>query len=99
MREGRVLSPEKERDDHGCAYLLDTEETARSCGLPRRPRSSYCSRHHALCHVACGTSAEVDRLQEVETLARAVGGRQGWRGAEPSRPFLERLQYAVRDFC
>jgi hypothetical protein len=98
MWEGRVLPPENERDDPGCAYLLDAEETAISCGLPRRPRSSYCSKHHALCHIACGTAAEVDRLREVEALACAVGGRQGWRGVQPSRPFLERLHYVVRDF-
>ena len=98
MWEARVLSPGNERDDRGCAYLLEAEETAISCGLPRRPRSSYCSKHHVLCHVACGTTAEADRLREVEALACVVGGRQGWRGSEPSRPFLERLQYAVRDF-
>jgi hypothetical protein len=98
MREGRILWPADERDDPGCAYLLGAERTALSCGLPRQPRSSYCAKHHALCHVACGTSAEADRLREAETLAWVVGGRQGWRGLEPSRPFLERLQFAVRDF-
>jgi hypothetical protein len=99
MREGRMLSPTNGRDDPGCAYLLEAEETVLSCGMPRQPRSSYCSKHHALCHVAGGTSAEADRLREVEMLACAVGGRQGWHGSEPSRPFLERLQYTVRDFA
>jgi hypothetical protein len=98
MREGRVLTSANARDDVGCAYLLESEEIVLRCGLPRQPRSSYCSKHHALCHIACGTSAEADRLREVETLAWAVGGRQGWHGSKPSRPFLERLQYAVRDF-
>jgi hypothetical protein len=99
MREGRMLSPTNERVNSGCAYLVEAEETVLSCGKPRQPRSSYCSRHHALCHVGYGTSAEANRLREVEMLARAVGGRQGWHGLGPSRPFLERLQYAVRDFA
>jgi hypothetical protein len=98
MREDRLLPPDDRRDDPGCAYLLDAEHTAISCGLPRRPRSSYCAKHHALCHIACGTTAEDHRLREVETLAYAVGGRQGWRGLQPSRPFLDRLHYVVRDF-
>jgi hypothetical protein len=94
-----MLSPTNQRDDGGCAYLLEADETLLWCGMPRQPRSSYCSNHHALCHLACGTSAEANRLREVEMLAWAVGGRQGWRGTEPSRPFLERLQYTVRGFA
>ena len=98
MQKARVLWPAYERDDAGCGYLLGAEATAISCGQPRQARSSYCSEHHALCHLASGTTAEAHRLREVETLAYAVGGRQGWHGLEPSRPFLERLQFAVRDF-
>ncbi len=93
-----VLPPADVPGDTGCAYLIGNDDTAKNCALPCRPRSSYCQEHHALCHLACGTSAEADRLREVETLARAVGGRQGWRGTAPSRPFLERLESAVRDF-
>jgi hypothetical protein len=95
MRNSEMPSPLNEQEGIGCAYLLRAE---RSCGLPRRPRSSYCPQHHALCHVAHGTRAEANQLREVETLARAVGGRQGWRGSEPSQPFLERLQRTVRFF-
>jgi hypothetical protein len=80
----------------GCAYILGIGAAGQRCDLPRQPRSSYCREHHALCHLASGTSAETARLREVEALARAVGGRQGWHGAAPSRPFLERLSQAVR---
>jgi len=98
MSDRLVSSPGYEQDDTGCAYLIGDGKTAKSCALPRRPRSSYCQQHHARCHVACGTSEEANRLRGVETLARAVGGRQGWHGSGPSRPFLERLEFAVRDF-
>jgi hypothetical protein len=98
MSDRLVSSSGNDQDDLGCAYLIGGEKTAKNCALPRRPRSSYCHEHHALCHLACGTSEEADRLREVETLARAVGGRQGWHGSGPSRPFLERLESAVRDF-
>jgi hypothetical protein len=98
MSDRLVLSPIEESDDAGCAFILETETAMRRCGLPRQPRSSYCREHHALCHLVCGTSAEADRLREVETLARAVGGRQGWHGSEPPQPFLDRLTQAVRGF-
>jgi hypothetical protein len=82
----------------GCAYLLEAGRSRQTCGLPRRPKSAYCSEHHALCHIACGTAAEADCLREVELLARVAGGRQGWRGAGPSQLFLDRLEGVVRDF-
>jgi hypothetical protein len=81
----------------GCAYVLETGRSTQSCGLPRRAKSSYCREHHALCHIACGTSAEADCLREVELLARVAGGRQGWRAVGPSRLFLDRLEGVVRD--
>jgi hypothetical protein len=84
-------------DAGGCAYLLGVHVTAPNCGRPRRLRSSYCEEHHALCHVASGSTAEAARLREAEALAYAVGGRQGWRRSQPSRPFLRRLQQFVRD--
>jgi hypothetical protein len=92
-----MISP-SENDSAGCAYLLGAHSTAPSCGRPRRPRSSYCDRHHALCHVANGTVAEAARVREAEALACAVGGRQGWRLTQPSRLFLRRLQQFLRDF-
>jgi hypothetical protein len=98
MSDRLVSSPGYEQDDAGCAYLIGNGKMAKNCSLPRRAKSSYCHQHHALCHVACGTSEEANRLREAETLAHAVGGRQGWHGSGPSRPFLERLEFVVRDF-
>jgi hypothetical protein len=98
MPDRVALSLANGHEDPGCAYPLGVGKPARSCGLPRRPKSSYCQDHHVLCHVACGTSAEADFLREVETLACAVGGRQGWRGSGPPRFFLKRLEYVVRGF-
>lgn len=85
-------------EDQGCAYVLHEQGCGRACGAPRRRGSSYCPRHHALCHVACGSIAETNRLREVEALASAVGGRRARDGGGPSRRFLKRLEQVVRDF-
>lgn len=85
-------------DDTGCAYLLGDNGERRNCGAPQRIGSPYCSDHHRLCHVPCGTSEEVKRLREVEALASAVGGRRARDGGEPSQRFLKRLEHAVRCF-
>lgn len=85
-------------DGESCCYLLGDEEGRRHCATERRPGSSYCPEHHALCHIAGGTSAEVRRLREVEALATAVGGRRGNDGAGPSRRFLKKLEQAVQPF-
>ena len=86
-------------DDIGCAYVVDESDGWRSCGASRKLGSSYCPEHHALCHIACGTKAETDRLREVEALASAVGGRRARQRTEPSRQFLNRLEQAVREVC
>jgi hypothetical protein len=96
---GRIVLP-AERDDLedyvGCAYVLDKSDGLRSCGAPRRPASSYCPFHHAVCYIVSGSRAELKRLQEVETLASAVGGRRARQAAGPSRQFLKRLEQVVR---
>ena len=83
-----------EKDD-GCAYIVD--ESGHPCGATRRPSSSYCPHHHSVCHIACGSKAETDRLREVEALASAVGGRRARQRAEPTRQFLKRLEQAMRE--
>lgn len=80
----------------GCAYVVEDPEGRRRCGEPRRPSSSYCPHHHSLCYILCGSTAEIRRLQEVEALASAVGGRRARQGAAPSRRFLRRLEQTVR---
>lgn len=85
-------------DRSGCRYILDGDARPRCCGVGRRPGSSYCPEHHALCHLAGGTVAEAKRLREVEALATAVGGRRGSDGAGPPRRFLRKLEQAIRAF-
>lgn len=82
----------------GCVFILDDGGDRRFCGEAQRQGSSYCPQHHTLCHVACGTTAEAQRLREVEALAHAVGGRRAPSGAGPSRRFINRLEQAVRTF-
>jgi hypothetical protein len=83
----------------GCAYILDEGDARQICGIPRRPASPYCLRHHALCHVAYGSAGEADCLREVEALAKAVGGRRSRAGGGPSRQFLKRLERVARFSC
>jgi hypothetical protein len=84
------------RGGEGCAYILDAGGT---CGAALRPGSSYCAMHHALCHVAEGSSGESRKLREAEALASVVGGKRRRRPARvPPDPFLKRLERAARDF-
>src|SRR5258705_4644895 len=71
-------------EDSGCVYRLDTSDGWEvPCGRPRRPDSSFCPTHHAICHIPAGSSAERRRLDEAEALAQAVGGRLGTPAREP----------------
>ena len=92
------LLPDDRHTGSGCVFILDDGRSRRFCGeIPRRG-SSYCPQHHTLCHVGCGTTAEAQRLREVEALARAVGGRRAPIGTGPSRRFINRLEQAMRSF-
>jgi hypothetical protein len=81
-------------DEKGCAFILDQPMNGgfRRCGKPHRRGSSYCRRHHALCHLRRGSTAESSQLHELEQLAQAVGGRFSARAGGPSRHFLARLE-------
>jgi hypothetical protein len=81
--------------DDGCAYIIEESGSHRICGTPRRPVSSYCPQHHALCHLANGSAAEANRIREVEAIASAVGGRRSRNRGGPSRQFLKRLEDTV----
>src|SRR5579863_1262049 len=80
-------------DDEGCAYILDGSGT---CGGPRRPKSPYCPRHHALCHVPEGSVGERRRLNEVEALASVVGGRNTRPVRLPADHVLRQLEIRAR---
>lgn len=89
------------REEEGCAYLLASDQNSARlapCGAVRQPRSPYCPRHHALCHLPRGSRAEKARLREAKTLAEMVGGRCGRDDGGPSQHFLDRLEQAVREF-
>jgi hypothetical protein len=85
-------------DPKGCAFIVDGPDGLRPCAAPRRPASSYCAPHHALCHITTGSVAEVNRLREVEALASIVGGRRARGRAGPSQRFLSRLEHVARAF-
>jgi hypothetical protein len=85
--------------DLGCAYLLDgAGGRAGRCGCERRPGSSYCVEHHALCHLPRGSAAERRELEQVEALATIVGGRQGRPSRDSPPAVLHRLDRLSRLF-
>jgi hypothetical protein len=45
----------------GCRFLIGERM---QCGAPRRPGSSYCPGHHALCYLVPGSPAYAARLRE-----------------------------------
>ncbi len=81
-----------------CAYILGNGRGRHFCGEAPRRGSPYCAQHHTLCHVAGGTTAEAQRLREVEALARAVGGRRASGGTGPSRQFINRMEQALQAY-
>src|SRR5258708_17642747 len=89
-----------DREDCGCAFPLGADGAPLACGAPRRPGSSFCPEHHALCHLPPGGLAERRALAEEEALARAVGGRLGREAREPPDALLRPL-YPVNPafFC
>lgn len=86
--------------EESCAFVLegDTSTAAgrRCCGVPRRLGSPYCHEHHALCHLPARSLAEQHKLNEIEALAKAVGGRSGRPARRPSPRFLQRMDRISR---
>jgi hypothetical protein len=89
----------------GCAYIVDDDNAIRRlrprtfCGASRRPDSSYCPSHHALCHIAGGSPGERRRSRETELLAAAVGGKRGRPERIPPERFLQWLEQITRAFA
>ena len=84
--------------EFGCAFPLERDGGTASCGLPRRPGSSFCAAHHALSHLAHGSGDERREIALEEALARAVGGRFGRDAREPPEAVLRRLDRITRLF-
>jgi hypothetical protein len=61
----------------GCRYI---GENGSACGAPRKPMSSYCADHHALCYLAIGSNRERREQQEQDRIAARVAGRMQKRG-------------------
>ncbi len=80
-------------DSIGCAYILTRGEV---CRAQRRPASPYCEVHHALCHLAPGSSGERSELLKIEALATAVGGRRAGAQFGPSARVLRQLESRSR---
>jgi hypothetical protein len=68
------------------------------CEAPRRPGSSYCRHHHASCHLADGSPAASRRMQQIEALAAAVGGRLAGTGRQPPADSLRRIELRAQAF-
>jgi hypothetical protein len=84
----------------GCAYIVDdppggAAPAAAVCGAPCRPGSAYCAAHHALCHLRPGSRGEQQRLDRIEALANAVGGRQARPSGQPAQAWLHRVEVAA----
>ena len=96
-RTQSLASPFGPPAEPGCAFPADDAASA-SCGAARRPGSSYCAYHHALCHLAEGSPAATRRLREIEALAAAVGGRLGALDLWPEPAALHRIEQRARAF-
>jgi hypothetical protein len=95
--QGGGMRPD-DGEDSGCAFLSGADGAPLACGAPRRPGSSFCPEHHALCHLPPGGRAERREIALEEALARAVGGRLGREAREPPDALLLRLDRISRLF-
>ena len=86
--------------DGGCTFVLDEDTrpiAARTyCAAPRRAGSAYCQKHHALCHLPSESLAGQRKLEEIEALAEAVGGKSGRPARRPPLRFLQRMDRISR---
>lgn len=91
--------------EDGCAFVLDRDTSAipgratagrRRCGAPRRIGSVYCHEHHALCYLPPHSLAERRKLNEIDALAEAIGGRSGRSARQPPPRFMQRMNQVSR---
>jgi hypothetical protein len=84
--------------EDGCSFLIGDGASAWACGVPRQSGSSFCSEHHALCHISPGSGRERQQIHEIEALANAVGGRRGHEAQQPPPRVFNRLLRVERRF-
>jgi hypothetical protein len=98
-KTGPYLADDPDAEE-GCAFPLDHPDWEKPagefCDAPRRPGSAYCAPHHAICHLAPGSAAELRRLRVIEALADAAGGRLGRIAREPPPEVLRRIERLAR---
>jgi hypothetical protein len=78
--EIKALGPE----ETGCAYPDDLNVR---CSGTRKSGSSYCDRHHALCHITLAQRAAAEA--EIDAIAERLGGRMV-RGDAPPKDYLRK---------
>ncbi len=100
--EAREREREDKEGDGGCRFIMNGIDPGLGrvnfCCAPRQAGSAYCPRHHALCRLPKGSTAEMRQLGEIEALAEAVGGRQGREARHPPDRLLRRLDRIARAF-
>src|SRR5947209_20333108 len=88
-----------------CAFVLDRDVSATAggatagrsrCGAPCRVGSVYCHEHYVLCYLPSRSPAERRKLNEIEALAEAVGGRSGRPARQPPPRFMQRMHQISR---
>jgi hypothetical protein len=100
MAVATLFPAQREAEERGCAFIVGagTPPPVR-CGASRQAGSSYCPRHHALCHLPAGSAVERRKLRELEGLARAAGGRTGGHARHPPPAILRRFDRLTGIFC
>ena len=99
----KSLSNAEPESNEGCAFVLEGDIRTKAergfCAAPRRSGSPYCEAHHAVCHLASDSLAEERKLEEIEALAEAVGGKSGRPARHPPPRFLQRMNRISRRLC
>jgi hypothetical protein len=74
----------------GCRFPLSDSSPWIFCCHRRKPGSSYCAAHHAVCYLTRGGSGERKAIERIERLAAFVGGRASDKQSQPSEAFISR---------
>ncbi len=66
----KMNTPGTEHNPSGCLYLFGEPKEMNWCNKPRKPKSSYCEEHHAVCWVTPGTEAWRDEQKRNRAIIR-----------------------------